>query len=327
MKIGVAIEETWRFFNEIYEDLSLHYQTSLFNRRVVHLPFFNERINRFVFNYDLNAFISHNDVAFFEWAGELLVSASQLKKHASIVTRLHRYEMYQWVDKINWDAVVKIILVSQAKKCEFVDRFPDQAKKIAVIPVGVNLRKFQPDPHNFRGDIGILCDLSPRKRVYELILTFSEIVKLHEELHLHIGGGILELFKDYYYAIEYLIKKLNLQNKVTLYGNVIDPQNWFHNIDIFISNSYSEGLQVAPMEAIASGCFSLSHHWFGANELLPEEFLFFTEKELQEKILTYCNLSEADKCQKREYLRNFVKERFDIDQVKFQIRSIIEEAR
>ena len=325
MRLGIAIEETWRFLSEIYEYLSLHHQTSLFKWRTFNSPVFNTRINRYLFNTEMQAFIRRNDVIFFEWASRLLVAATQLRKQSGIVTRLHRYEMYQWVNKINWEAVDRIILVSQAKKIEFVNRFPEQAEKIVVVPEAIDINKFQPRPKNFNGDIGILCDLKPRKRVYELILSFYEMIKSVDGLHLHIGGGEQESFGDYYLAIQDLIMKLNLEDKVTLYGNITTTENWYHNIDIFITNSYSEGLQVAPMEAMASGWFVLSHHWAGADELLPEENLFYTDTELREKILKYCNDSETRKQSLRDKMRILVSEKFDIERTKTQIRAVIEE--
>lgn len=325
MRLGIAIEETWRFFEEMYEDLSRHHQTSLFKRRTLNFPVFHTRINRYLFDTDMQSFMRKNDVVFFEWASGLLASASQLRKQSGIVTRLHRYEMYQWIDKINWEAVDKIILVSQVKKQEFIGHFPEQAEKIVVIPVAIDINKFQPKPKKFNGDIGILCDLKPRKRVYELILSFFEMTKSLNGLHLHIGGGEQELFADYHLAIQNLIKKLNLEDKVTLYGNINDPENWYQNIDIFISNSYSEGLQVAPMEAMASGCYCLSHHWTGAEQLVPEENLFYTNREMQEKILEYCDSSEAHKQSLREQMRTIVIENFNIEKTKTQIRAVIEE--
>ena len=66
-----------------------------------------------------------------------------MKKTCGIVTRLHRYEMYQWVDQVNWEAVDKVILVSQAKRQEFSARFPQFAGKVVVIPEATSLEKFQ----------------------------------------------------------------------------------------------------------------------------------------------------------------------------------------
>jgi glycosyltransferase involved in cell wall biosynthesis len=324
MQLGIAIEDTWQFLYEIYEDLAAHHQVTVFKQRQSNLPVFNERINNYLFRRDFQAFLKVNDVVFFEWSSRLLAAASYMPKTCGIVTRLHRYEMYQWADKINWDNVDKIILVSEAKRREFITRFPEQALKTVVIPVAVSLGKFQPIYKEFSGDIGILCHLSPRKRVYELILAFYELNNINNNFHLHIGGGMHPKFHDYYHALHQLVLKLNLKDKATFYGNVTNPQDWYHKIDIFISNSYSEGLQVSPMEAMASGCYCLSHHWDGADELLPEANLYYASSELQEKILRYCESSEVEKQEQRERMRSITLEKFDIARTKKEIRKVVE---
>src|SRR5687767_8222597 len=103
MRIGVAIEDTWDFFHEIYAHLSDRHKTSLFERKTASLPILANRVNRALHRFNMQEFMRHNDVVFFEWASGLLATASHLPKSCGIVTRLHRYELYQWADKINWN--------------------------------------------------------------------------------------------------------------------------------------------------------------------------------------------------------------------------------
>lgn len=325
MRLGIAIQETWGFFNEIYADLQKRYNVTVFQPRIWKLPVFNERINSQLFRQDFIRFMASNDVMFFEWASELLAVATHLPKVSRIVTRLHRYEMYQWVERVNWDAVDKIIVVSKAKKAEFIERFPTQADKLVVSGPSTSLEKFTPASKSFNGDIGILCHLTPRKRVYELILVFSELLQQRCDLHLHIAGGKDPAFEDYYYALHSIVADLGIQSKVTFYGNVADAWNWYPKIDLFISNSYSEGLQVAPMEAMASGCYCLSHRWRGAEELLPAENLYYTDAELCSKILQYCNMAESEKSQRQKQMRALAQQNFDINQTIKQIVQTIED--
>jgi glycosyltransferase involved in cell wall biosynthesis len=325
IRLGIAIQETWDFFDEIYSDLKTHYPTMLFERRSWQLPIFHTRINRYIFSHDMRTFLRANDVVFFEWASELLAAATRMPKTCRIVTRLHRYELYEWAEKVNWCAVDKIILVSKAKQREFAVRFPDQASKIVVSFPSISLNKFTLRPKTFSGDIGTLCHLTPRKRIYELILAFHELSQKVSGFRLHIAGGSEPAYQDYLIALQYLVRELDLEDKVIFYGNVPDSWDWYHKIDIFISNSYSEGMQVAPMEAMASGCYCLSHHWDGANELLPEDQLYYTTSELVEKITNYSQLSELEKQNRRSSMHSMACEKFDIEITKRQIRDIIGE--
>jgi glycosyltransferase involved in cell wall biosynthesis len=325
MRLGIAIEETWDFFNEIYTDFQKRYVTSLFQRPQVAVPFFQERANYYLFNREMQRFLSDHDVVFFEWASDLLRAASHMPKANGIVTRLHRYELYKWVDYINWAAVDKVILVSEAKRREFITRFPMMAERTFVTSPSTSLEKFSFKPKPFSGDIGILCHLTPRKRVYDLILDFFELIQQHDGFHLHIGGGERNSYSDYFNAIHYIVDNLGLNNKVTFYGHVVDTPTWYHNIDIFVSHSYSEGLQVSPMEAMASGCYVLCHRWDGAEELLPEKQLYYSGNELRQKILTFSQLSKADCQREKEAMRTWACNHFDINQTIAEICRVIED--
>lgn len=325
MRIGIAIEETWAFFTEIAQELSEHHQTSQFYAPEVRFPIFNERIQARRLRRAWRSFLTTNQVVFFEWASGLLETATHLPKSCGIVTRLHRYEMYRWADKINWEAVDRVILVSRAKEREFARRFPGQAQKVVVIPEAISIERFQSHIKEFSGQLGILCHLSPRKRVYELILAFYELNCQRAGFHLHIGGGAHPGFPDYFDALQALVRALGLSKSVTFYGNVQDPQNWYRNIDLFISNSYSEGLQVSPMEAVASGCYAISHHWEGTEDFFSPQELFFTERQFIERVLTYADLSQPEKAERIARLQEIVRQNHDMDKIKVQIREVIEQ--
>jgi len=324
LKLGVVIEESWAFFTEVYGELAAHHRTTLFRSRSSRLPVFRQRHDRYLAHQDLRRFLATNDVVLFEWAGERLVQASHLPSRAALVTRLHRYELYRWADKIRWDAVDRVILVSEAKRREFCRRFPAQAGKVTVIPESISLDRFRLVDRPFGGQIGILCHLSPRKRVYEIILALRHLFNRRGTFHLHIGGGPHPTFPDYPQALESLVGRLGLESHVTFHGPVEDPSAWYRGIDIFLSNSYSEGLQVAPMEAVASGCYCLSHVWEGADELLPAEDLFIGDDDLVAKILSYSDSPDERRRQMRMRQHDIVRTRFDVARTKVRIREQVE---
>lgn len=327
-RLGVVVGERdpWRFFEDVYEDFRAHYEVTLFRVRRSRLPIFIERTNWYLLRHDLDAFMKRQDVVFFEWASGLLAFASRLPKRCPVVVRLHRYEMFQWVSQINWDFVDQVIFVSEGMRAKFVAQIPSHQHKTVVIPVGIPTEKYQIDRNGSSvGNIGTLCQISPRKRVYELILAFYELSRKHNDLRLHLGGGTDPAYGDYNDALKQIVQKLNLQDKVVFYGDVSKPWEWYHNIDVFVSNSYSEGLQVALMEAMAAGCYCLSHHWDGVEELLPQEYLFYTESELQNKIVDYLEASLTEQKQHREKMRRIACEKLDYRLIQNQIRQVIEQ--
>lgn len=125
--------------------------------------------------------------------------------------------------------------------------------------------------------------------------------------------------------MRYIVEQLGISSKVKFYGHVSDTENWHQNIDIFISNSYSEGLQVVPMEAMASGCYCVVHRWNGAEELVPEEHLYYTNSELRKMILNYYELPDLEKEKQRSKIRTWAVKYFDIEETKLQVQQVIEE--
>lgn len=329
-KIGFFIGENgnWNFFREIYNDLKTGYATEVYAVKEYKVPLLYGRLNRWLVQHKMRAMLAHNDLCFFEWASELLVPASHMPKRCPIVTRLHSYEINVWAPKINWQHVDKIIFVSQNIREKFIERYPAEANKTTVVYNGVALDKFTPTPPNEeRLNLGMLCWLHPVKRVYETIIALYELKAQGYQAHLHIAGGVVQggYFDDYAIATHRLVEKLGLANDVTFHGHVTDPQRWFQTIDIFISNSYWEGLQVALLEAMASGCYCLSHHWDGAEEVVPREDLYITGAELQQKIIRYYHLPVCEKQRLRSLSRTIACEKFDLEQTKRQIRQVLEE--
>lgn len=79
------------------------------------------------------------------------------------------------------------------------------------------------------------------------------------------------------------------------------------------------------MEAMASGCYCLSHRWRGADELLPQEYLYYTDKELQKLILQYCDASSEERSIQKQRMRALAEERFDINKTIKQVTQAIDE--
>lgn len=328
--VGLFVGEHghWGFFKEIYADLNEHYTTQLFTEKSYNLPLLHGRLNRWAYHRQMQSLLKHNDVCFFEWASELLVPASHLDKRRPIVTRLHSYEVNVWAPQINWANVDRIIFVSPYIRQKFLEAHPESEAKTCIIHNGVDLERFAPPPHkDFHFNIGMLGSILPIKRVYEAVFTIAALHEQGYRPHLHIAGGKWPTghYDDYYIAIETAIRKLDLQAYVTLHGHVNETERWLREMDIFLSNSYWEGQSVALIEAMASGCYALSHFWDGSEAMLPAECIYGTDPELQAKLIAYAELPAAAKAEQRQQMRELACQRYDIRQVTEQIRQVIDE--
>lgn len=327
MKLGVVVDGQKNFLEEMLADWQTRYETSLFTFQELNLPVAKGRVNPFLHRNALKKFVNQNDVVFFEWAGSNLVIASHLKCGSPILVRLHSWELFHYAQWVNWDAVSRIILVSQAMARKFTEFYPDQAAKVAVIPAGKSLTRFKPIAHPFDGNIAMLGNLLPIKRVYEMVLTLAELRKKGYAYTLHLGGQPDKDFNNqrYYASLQSAVHKLDLQDHVIFHGWVGEPEIWLQKMDILISNSFWEGQQNALIEAMAVGCYCLSHFWDGAEEILPDEYLYSTEADLVKKLVGYYHLPDASRIEHQARLRKLAIQKYDILETGQKYREMIEE--
>ncbi len=330
MKIGVLVGEKGdaKFFGEILDEIRDHHEIDVFKEKIFNTPLFYGRLNRWAFHKGIRSLLRRNDVCFFEWASELLVPASYMPKTCSIITRLHSYELYAWAPKVNWDHVDKIILVSEAMRKKFNDLYPTHAHKTEVVYNAIPLDKFQPGAHQAFGmNLGMLCSFNPRKRIYEVVMVVHKLRQQGYNAKLHLGGERLHGgdLDEYYVAIQRLVEKLKLQDSVIFYGPVKNTHEWLRKIDINISNSYWEGHQVSLVEAMATGCYCLSHVWDGAEEVLPTELLYMTDVELEKKIVNWFNMMDVERQEWSNLIRGIAREKYNVEKQRARISQIIQE--
>jgi glycosyltransferase involved in cell wall biosynthesis len=325
IRLGVVNPQSWDFLKDLYPYFSAAFQTSVFQEppSSTLLP---GRVRQLLFRRSLQRFMENNDVVFFEWASDLLAQATHLPKSTTIITRLHRWELYAWADRINWNAVDHIVFVSESKRRAFLRRFPAHPHSTHVIYNGVSLQQFAFHQRPFCGALGTLCHIIPRKRIYDLLLFFSDLRNELPSLTLRVGGNFDPDQTDYQDAIVSLIDKLSLQDAVIFDGYVADPALWYPQIDVFLSHSYSEGLQVAALEAMATGCNVLSHRWEGAEELVPEECLYTTNDDLRGRIRQLCRASESERTQLASRLRSLAVQKFDVGAAASSFTALIQQA-
>jgi glycosyltransferase involved in cell wall biosynthesis len=325
-KLGVFVgENQWSFFREIFDDLSRHYAATVFTRRAYRTPIGENRLNAFVYARDLKRTLRENDVCFFEWASDLLMHASRFPKSCAMVTRLHSFELFEWAPQIDWRVVDRVILVSHAMRERFVALYPAHASKARVVFNGRPLDAFGLDTRGpFRFHLGMACHITPIKRVYEAILLVQQLRADGHSARLFIAGTASGDLR-YDAAVRRLVTVLDLEDSVFFDGHVDDMPSWLQKIDVFLSNSFWEGQQVALLEAMAAGCYCLSHHWAGAEEMLPSDHLFVTDAELRSKLAEYARASNGTRAAAQNRLRTLARERFDVRNTVLQIRAIVDE--
>ncbi len=327
-RLGIVVGGIDHFVRPLELDWHKRYICQRFQPHFVRLPLVGQRVNKWLLGRQMQQFIAHNDVTFFEWASNLLVEATKGPVLQPIVTRLHSGEL-TIARQVQWRKVHTAIVVSNKQE----QRFQQSAKpqtRVVVIPYGVDLEVFRPQVASFAYRLCMVCRLVPIKRVYEVIIALHTLRQMGYPYTLHLLGAANYHTEGedalYPLAIHELIEKLDLSDAVFLYDPRPDVWNWLPSMDVFISNSYWEGLQVALLEAMACGCYCLSHQWGGAEEALPSPNLFLSEADLVEKLIAYADLSPQDKDQRRLALRNLAETNFDLRSCINAVDRVIQDA-
>jgi len=326
MKIGVVVAQGFRLhFHDVERILRSRHTVDELVVPVWPIQLMSERGNRILLGRALIDFLRHNDLVFFEWGEEYFVRATQLPKTAAIVVRIHLHELWDFAPRADWAKVDRVILVSHAMERKLLERYPALAGRAFVVHNGVDLRKFTYRQRPFRGVIGTLSRIEPHKRIDGLIAALHQLLQRGHDLTLRIGGAWTEpRYQRYADEVMLLVKRLGLEDRVFFDGFITDTAGWLQALDIFVTNSISEGLQVALLEAMASGCYCLSNIWDGAEEALPPEQLYTSEIELVEKIEAYAALPPESQAARQEQMRRLAEARFDIRDRALDVVEIIE---
>jgi glycosyltransferase involved in cell wall biosynthesis len=167
---------------------------------------------------------------------------------------MQRHQIQQYLEKCS-----SVLTVSNdlARK---VAALGVEAAKIHTIYNGIDGDSFKPQDKlvakqklGFQDDCKIILfvgNLIKEKGCFELIQSFSDLVRTNEQYKLVlIGGGPIRA------ELEVLVTKLHLSSSVTFVGKVLHDAlpDWFGSADIFCLPSYREGIPNVVMEALASG--------------------------------------------------------------------------
>lgn len=326
MTVGLIVDGTDHFSKPIEAELRHRHHVECFSPRFIRMPLIGKRVNDYLLKVQLQHFMQSHDVVFFEWASDLLIKASHLDKPGNIVVRMHSADIVKSASQVDWSNVRAAIVVSHAMKHQFLEIVGETQCPIYVVYNGVDLERFRPIVRQYQHRIGMVCNINPIKRVYEAIIAISHLHNVGVPATLRVIGSIESAQEPRYsFAVRHLIPKLGLNEYVTLEGYVDDPANAYHEIDIFLSNSYWEGQQVALLEALASGCYCLSHCWDGVEEILPQEQIFTTESDLQDKMLAYVALPETAKASEQARMRAIAEDRFGEERMVDNIMHVIDD--
>ena len=105
-----------------------------------------------------------------------------------------------------------------------------------------------------RAVVGILGRLQPWKGQHRLIQALAELRDRGHDVHgLVVGGDAYGLSPEYERALHQLVDDLGLRERVTMTGQVADPDRYVSLMDVLVNASDDEPFGIVLLEAMALG--------------------------------------------------------------------------
>lgn len=188
-----------------------------------------------------------------------IVTLSRIKlifTEHSTFNRRRKYILTKYIDQIIYSFYCKVICISSDVKFSLKKYVNLDDNKLLVINNGVDISKFVSSKAYAKKEIS--SDISEQDILLIQVAGFREskdfktlieaLLHLPDDFKLVlVGDGLLR--KEY----EYLVKKLNLDNRVFFLGIRTDVPELLKTVDISLLSSYWEGFGLSAVEGMASG--------------------------------------------------------------------------
>ena len=217
------------------------------------------------------------DIAWFEWCDELVLHASKLPiaRERKILCRLHSYEAFtDYPAQVNWDAVDRVIFVSESIRAYATEKFGIVWEKTSVIPNGLPMENYRWRARAHGHKVAYAGYVNYKKGPMLLLHTFKAMHDLDGRYRLHIAGAFQDE-RDILYFRQ-MIPLLGLQGSVAFDGWQEDLDAWLEDVDYILCTSVLESQNMSVMQAMAKGIKPIVHRFVGAGTIYPEDCLFNT---------------------------------------------------
>jgi glycosyltransferase involved in cell wall biosynthesis len=250
------------------------------------------------------------DLIWIEWAGLHIIPFTRDFPGKKIVVRLHAYELNspQVLRQIPWEKVSLLIFISTAKSELFHKLLPNAEVRTIFIPNTINMKKFAFSPRtacSFK--LGMLGRIYPNKGILSILLQMR---MLDRAWKLTVQGSPLRKHPIYFYNLKLAKAFLGLLKRVEFLPHIDQPQEFYQNHDIIISNSRKEGFHTVIAEGMACGCYPIVKNWPGAETLYPHDQIFTNMRQFRCLVQRYQDFTPEQREEKSWYFRRFVEERY-----------------
>jgi glycosyltransferase involved in cell wall biosynthesis len=179
----------------------------------------------------------------------------------------------------------RVIAVSHAVERALLAQKFFPARKVTVIPNGIDFRRFDADMdtsdrEEFRRRlkvapesllIGTVGELKRQKGHEDFLRAAARVARADGSAHFVIAGADTTRAGERRAALERAVAELHLKNRVTFTGWLDDTAPLLGALDVYVSASHTESFGLAIVEAMAAGLAVVATATEGAREIISDE--------------------------------------------------------
>lgn len=266
------------------------------------------------------------DVVICEWCTHNAIWYSKRKRAGQkLIVRLHRFELYgQYVKKIAFDAVDKMVFVGDFYRDEAIARMKWSREKLTVIPNWVDTRDLD-RPKRFGAifNLGMIGIAPKRKRLDRGITVLEKLRAVDDRFQLFIKSkqaweypwiwAVPDEQAHYREVFERIQSSPLLRDAVHFDGFGGDVAAWLRKIGFVLSTSDDESFHLSPAEGMASRALPMLLDWKGVEHMYPPEWIHEGEDQIATKILD--TVDRGAWLARGEDVRTFIDTRYSVERV------------
>ena len=219
-----------------------------------------------------------------------------------------------------WEQAHQVIVISESIQ-EWLGNLNSEISTV-IIEYGIEVPFVDNMTSSNEYYIGFLGKLNQNKGIEDLLSSFKEleenIISKDFNIKLLVGGVGDEAYVN---KLKYTVKGKN----VDFLGYVTDRKNFFSSLNLFVFPSYSEGLGLVLLEAMAHGVLSLTRDVTPMNKIIKNQvtgFLFETNDDLKDKILNIIKLDNETKTKIQKNALETIESSYSIIQMYSSINKV-----
>ena len=186
---------------------------------------------------------------------------------------------------VTFRQVARVIAVSRAVERSLIARKIFPARKITVIPNGIDFHCFDASLQGFEREdyrrslnvppgsllVGTVGEIKRQKGYEDFLRAAAIIARTDKRAHFIIAGADTTRAGEHQALLERLIIELDLKGRVHLTGWLEDVAPLLSALDVYVSASHTESFGLAIVEAMSAGRAVVATATMGALEIINDE--------------------------------------------------------